>query len=105
MLKPDWPGRIAGNEGHDRIAACLTLDIQTAPEAAQMVLEHLDDVTAGRVAQQKLVMNAYVLEIAPERCVIAPLYPEHGEKTLQVGTEEFRTALMAWINQIASHLD
>ena len=102
---PDWPGKIAGDEGHDRIAACLVLDIQTVPEAAEMVLGHIDDVVSGRAERQKLVMNAYVLEIAPTICMIAPLYEEQGEKAVRVQTEDLRKALLAWIRQIASPLD
>lgn len=102
MVSPDWPGKRAGDEGHDRIAACLVLDIQTVPQAAEMVLGHIDDVIARRAEPQKLVMNAYILEIAPVVSVIAPLYDEQGEKPVQVPTGELRKAVMAWIDQIAS---
>lgn len=100
MLKPDWPGRIAGDEGHDRIAACLFLDIQAVPEAAKMVLGRIDDVKAGSAREHKLAMNAYILRIEPAVCEIAPLYEEYGEKVVHVPTDEFRQALVAWISQI-----
>ncbi|MEQ8390252.1 MAG: hypothetical protein RIB30_04615 [Thalassospira sp.] len=100
MLKPDWPSRIAGDEGHERIAACLVSDIQSVPEAAKMVLGHIDEVSAGRASHQKLVMNAYVLTIQSSVCEIAPLYKEQGEKVVNVPTTEFRAALVAWISQI-----
>ena len=105
MLTPQWPGKIAGDEGHERIAACLVLDIQTVPALARTVLGQIDDVVSGRLSPQKLVMNAYVLQIDRLVCEIASLYEEQGEATITVDTKTFRRALEAWIAQIEARKD
>ncbi|OSQ49063.1 hypothetical protein [Thalassospira alkalitolerans] len=105
MAAPDWPGRIVGDDGHDRIAACLVMDIQNAPDWARVVLGHVDDVINGRVSHQDVVMNAYILKIDPAICEIAPAYEEHGEDVVWVPTAEFRAALVAWIDQIDNSPD
>ena len=97
---PDWPGKVAGDTGHDRIAACLVMDIQRAADWAHSVLSHVRDVQEGGEDHWEMAMNAYVLRIGPAVCEIAPLYEEYGEKVVHVPTDEFRQALVAWINQI-----
>ena len=100
MMVPDWPGRIVGDEGHDRIAACLVMDIQNAPDWARTVLDRINDVMNGRESHWEMAMNAYILKFDPAICEIAPVYEEHGEKIVWVRSSEFREALTSWIDKI-----
>lgn len=100
MMIPDWPGRIVGDEGHDRIAACLVVDIQNAPEWAQNVLDRVDAVINGREDHWEMAMNAYILKMDQTICEIALAYEEQGEEIVWVPTLEFRAALVAWIRQM-----
>ncbi len=100
MMEPDWAGKTPGNEGHDRIAACLVMDIQHAPGWANTVLQSIDDVMAGRSRGWEMSMNAYVLDVGPANTDIEPVYEEQGEETVAVLTADLRCALVAWIEQI-----
>ncbi len=100
MMVPDWPGRIVGDEGHDRIAACLVLDIQNAPEWAQIVLDRVDAIINGSEDHWEMAMNAYILKMDAAICEIDPAYEEQDEEIVWVPSLEFRAALVAWIKQI-----
>lgn len=100
MQTPHWPGRITDDQGHDRIAACLVLDIQNAPDWAKRVLESINEVIAGHEDDWEMTMNAYELTVGAEQSEIAPVYEEQGEKRLVVATRDLRDALIAWIQQI-----
>lgn len=99
MMTPDWPGRIVGEDGHDRIAAFLVMDIQNAPDWGRMVLGNVDDVMAGRKGGWEMAMNAYILKVGAKQSEIAPVYEEQGEKSVFVSTGDVRLALVAWIKQ------
>ncbi len=100
MQTPDWSGRIMDDHGHDRIAACLVLDIQNAPDWARMILDTINDVIAGHKDGWEMAMNAYQLTVGAEQSEIAPVYEEQNEKSLIVATKDLREALIAWIQQI-----
>lgn len=100
LIEPIWPGRIAGDVGHDRIAACLVLDIQNAAGWARVVLSHIDKVIAGDDSQWDMGMNAYMLRVRAEESEILPVYEETGEVPVTVRTADLRTALLAWIARI-----
>lgn len=97
---PDWPGRVAGDERHDRIAALLVLDVQAVPDWAGQVLGHVDDALSGKSAGWEMAMNAYILTVGAEVSDISPVYDETGEPSVQVKTQELRRALVAWCKQI-----
>lgn len=102
---PDWPGRIAGDAGHDRIAACLTLDVQRAPDWAKNVLTQINHVLDGTQSHWDMGMNAYMLKVKVQQTEILPIYEESGEATITVKTADLRDALSAWCEQIAPPLD
>lgn len=102
---PDWPGKVAGNAGHDRIAACLVMDIQRAADWAHIVLSHVRDVQEGGEDHWEMAMNAYMLSVGPQTTDIAPVYEEAGEVTVSVQTSELCVALQAWCQQITQQSD
>jgi len=97
---PDWPGKIAGDEVHDRISALLVLDVQAVPDWAGQVLTKIEDVISGKSTGWEMAMNAYILNVGAEVSDISPVYDETGEPSLQVKTQELHTALVAWCKQI-----
>lgn len=100
MAVPDWPDRTPGDEGHERIAACLVMDVQHAAGWANTLLQSIDDVMVGRSSCWEMAMNAYVLDVGPVNTDIEPVYEEQGEETVTVLTADLRCALVAWIEQI-----
>ncbi|MBX2832041.1 MAG: hypothetical protein KTR23_13015 [Rhodospirillales bacterium] len=102
---PDWPGRIAGDEGHDRIAACLVLDIQRAQQWGKQVLSHVENVQDGGESHWEMGMNAYMLHVRRETTDISPVYEETGDPAITVQTADLRKALVAWCQQIAKETD
>lgn len=104
-FSPRWLGKKAGDPAHERIAACLTTDIQTVPEKAQWVLSEIVSVQGGESQGWEMAMNAYMLNVGPETTDIIPVYEETGEETVSVPTEELRAALEAWYVQITQQSD
>ncbi|MHC8491787.1 hypothetical protein ACTU44_03640 [Thalassospira sp. SM2505] len=100
-MVPDWPGRKAGDAGHDRIAALIVLDIQNAPQWARRVLGEVEDVMSGASSGWEMAMNAHILTVGKTRCEIAASHdgPEEGacEDSISVQTGDLKAALVAWI--------
>ncbi|NIY75781.1 hypothetical protein HED22_09005 [Thalassospira sp. HF15] len=102
---PDWPGKVAGEVGHDRIAACLVMDIQCAAHWGVEVLSHVDHVRQGVEASWEMAMNAYILKVGPETSDILPVYDESGESPVTVRTADLEVALRAWISRLSESPD
>ena len=93
---PDWPGKVAGDAGHDRIAAVLVMDIQRAPDWANTVLSHLCNVQEGVEDHWEMAMNAYILKAGRKTSAIEPAYAEADEAVVTVRTGDLILALEAW---------
>jgi hypothetical protein len=93
---PDWPGKVAGDAGHDRIAAVLVMDIQRAPDWANTVLSHLRNVQEGVEDHWEMAMNAYILKAERKTSAIEPAYAEADEAVVTVRTRDLILALEAW---------
>lgn len=104
-MLPNWPGRINGNDGHNRIASFLTMDIQRAPDWGRLVLGQVNDIIAGHKDCWEMAMNAYILKLSKEKCEISPVYEEYGEGSVCVSIEDLQQALCAWIKQIDASLN
>jgi len=105
LLAPEWSGKIVGDDGHDRIAACLVLSFQKAPGWCKVALSHIDDVISGSCEDWKMGMNAFMLHVRRETTDISPVYEETGDPTITVQTADLRKALVAWCKQISKETD
>ncbi len=104
-IVPEWSGKIVGDDGHDRIAACLALDFQNAPGWCKQALSQIDNVISGREKGWDIAMNAYMLKVRADESEILPVYEETGEPGVIVKTADLRGALMAWSERIAQSRD
>lgn len=102
---PDWPGKVVGDVGHDRIAACLVLDIARASQWAHEVLSHVGRVREGVDASWEMAMNAYILKVGPDTSDILPVYDEADESPVTVRTADLEAALTAWISKLSESPD
>ncbi|BDW97773.1 hypothetical protein MACH10_34580 [Thalassospira tepidiphila] len=102
---PDWPGKVDGDPGHDRIAACLVMDIGRADQWASEVLLHVGKVRQGLEPSWEMAMNAYILKVGPDTTDIAPVYDEAGESPVTVRTDDLEAALRAWISKLPESPD
>jgi hypothetical protein len=100
FIEPNWPGRIVGDEGHDRIAACLVLDFQRAPAWCEQALAEIEDVLSGRQQAWDMGMNAYMVKVRRSETEILPVYEETGEPTVTVKTRDLHSALDWWRKQM-----
>lgn len=102
---PDWPGKVADDPGHDRIAACLMMDIGRAAQWAAEVLLQVGRVRQGLERSWEMAMNACILKVGPETTEIAPVYDESGESPVTVRTEDLEAALRVWISKLPERPD
>ena len=102
---PDWPGKVTDDPGHDRIAACLVMDIGRADQWAAEVLSHVGKVRQDLEASWEMAMNAYIINVGPDMTEIAPVYDEAGESPVTVRTDDLELALHAWISRLLESPD
>jgi len=93
-----WPGQRQNDPAHRRVAEFLVLDIQRSPEWTRDLLEKVELVRSGKLAQWERIGNAFCLELSANGATIDDLVDETTPPQT-VSLEEFQKAAIAWLEQ------
>lgn len=93
-----WPGQRQSDRAHRRVAEFLVIDIQRSPDWTRDLLEKLELVQSGNLAQWERIGNAFHLELSANGATIDDLVDENIPPET-VPLEELQKATIAWLEQ------
>lgn len=95
----NWPGQRSEDPAHRRVDEFLTFDIQQSPEWARELIEKTEAIANGELQTWERNGNAFYLELSADRATIEDTVDETSA-VQTVSLDEFRAAVLAWIERI-----
>jgi hypothetical protein len=94
-----WSSQQVDNPAHQIVVEFLVMDIQNSPEWARDLLSKIDEVRTNKLSKWERNGNAFCVELEAGKAIIEDLVDEDRE-IQSLPLEEFREAVLAWVNYL-----